>query len=330
MGASLSRARAAGASRTVVRRAEPEAATEAPAPASAEVLSSRYAAWQAKPEWQDVTPTPFKLQEGYLGRVAGASVGGLATLLVGAFGPGYSPSLARLTDDQKAGRYFLPVSPAGVTVQEESALSSFPRPAQPLILYEFQGCPFCRKVRNAVSALGLDVLVRPCPSGGATWRPEAIAKGGKRQFPYLIDPNPEGGEVAMYESDDIIAYLFRTYGPGDVPTAFAFRNGAILNSLGLLGRMGAGSRAKPALMPPQPLQLWAYEPSPFCVVVKEVLCAYEIPYVQHSCPRGSPKRQELFERVGHFQAPYLEDPNTGAAMFESAQIISYLEDVYAA
>jgi hypothetical protein len=29
------------------------------------------------------------------------------------------------------------------------------------------------------------------------------------------------------------------------------------------------------------------------------------------------------------QAPYLEDPNTGAAMFESADIIDYLEKEYA-
>jgi hypothetical protein len=31
-------------------------------------------------------------------------------------------------------------------VSETSEVASFPRPAQPLQLYEFQGCPFCRKV----------------------------------------------------------------------------------------------------------------------------------------------------------------------------------------
>jgi hypothetical protein len=30
------------------------------------------------------------------------------------------------------------------------------------------------------------------------------------------------------------------------------------------------------------------------------------------------------------QVPYLEDPNTGTAMFESTEIIKYLEDTYAA
>ncbi len=31
---------------------------------------------------------------------------------------------------------------------------------------------------------------------GPTWRPEAIAKGGKRQFPYMIDPNTGTGGPA--------------------------------------------------------------------------------------------------------------------------------------
>ena len=35
--------------------------------------------------------------------------------------------------------------------------------------------------------------------------------GGKAQFPYLIDENTG---VKMYESDDIIEYLYENYGPG--------------------------------------------------------------------------------------------------------------------
>lgn len=30
------------------------------------------------------------------------------------------------------------------------------------------------------------------------------------------------------------------------------------------------------------------------------------------------------------QVPYLEDPNTGVAMFESAEIVEYLKQTYAA
>ncbi len=50
---------------------------------------------------------------------------------------------------------------------------------------------------------------------------------------------------------------------------------------------------------------------------------------QHSAPRGSAKRQEVFARKGHFQVPYLEDANTGAELFESSAIIDYLKAVYA-
>ena len=39
------------------------------------------------------------------------------------------------------------------------------RPKIPLTIYEFQGCPFCAKVREAVSILDLDVLFLPCPRG---------------------------------------------------------------------------------------------------------------------------------------------------------------------
>nr|GMC95510.1 Thioredoxin-like protein [Ipomoea batatas] len=37
----------------------------------------------------------------------------------------------------------------------------------------------------------------------------------------------------------------------------------------------------------------------------------------------------MYQRVGHFQVPYLEDPNTGVQMFESAEIVEYLRATYA-
>lgn len=45
------------------------------------------------------------------------------------------------------------------------------------------------QVREAMSTLDLDVEVYPCPKDGTTWRPKAIELGGKKQFPYLVDPN---------------------------------------------------------------------------------------------------------------------------------------------
>ena len=62
----------------------------------------------------------------------------------------------------------------------------------------------------------------------------------------------------------------------------------------------------------------------------EKLCELELPYVQKSVGRGSPKRQELYDKHGMFQVPYLEDPNSMVALFESKDIVEYLEETYAA
>ena len=36
-------------------------------------------------------------------------------------------------------------------------------------------------------------------------------------------------------------------------------------------------------------------------IVREVLCELEVPYLQKTTGRGSPKRQELIDNYGHFQ-----------------------------
>ncbi|GAU31794.1 hypothetical protein TSUD_22400 [Trifolium subterraneum] len=46
------------------------------------------------------------------------------------------------------------------------------------------------------------------------------------------------------------------------------------------------------------------------------------------CARGSAKRNILYQKTGHFQVPFLEDPNTGIEMFESAEIIDYIRATY--
>lgn len=41
-------------------------------------------------------------------------------------------------------------------------------------------------------------------------------------------------------------------------------------------------------------------------------------------------RKLLHQRTGRVQLPYLIDPNTDTEMYESAAIVRYLEDQYAA
>jgi glutathione S-transferase len=201
------------------------------------------------------------------------------------------------------------------------------RPAQPVRLYEFEGCPFCRKVREALSILDLEADVFPCPKGGPRFRPEVVRMGGKAQFPYLVDPNTG---KAMYESDDIVRHLFSEYGDGRVPLLLAA--GPFTDAGAALAgafRPGFGVRYRPARAPERPLELWSFEASPFCRLVREELCELEIPYRLHNVAKGSPSRATFTQRSGRMQVPYLADPNTGVEMFESADIAAYLERSYA-
>ena len=90
------------------------------------------------------------------------------------------------------------------------------RPQKPLELYEFESCPYCRKVREVLTALDLEAVIYPCPKGGTRFRSGMRERGGKEQFPHLVDPNTG---TAMYESSDIVRHLFTEYGTGSVPSA---------------------------------------------------------------------------------------------------------------
>jgi len=52
-------------------------------------------------------------------------------------------------------------------------------PEQPLELYEFEVCPFCRIAREALSALSLDPIIYPCPRGGKLFREKVKSAGGR-------------------------------------------------------------------------------------------------------------------------------------------------------
>jgi glutaredoxin len=71
-----------------------------------------------------------------------------------------------------------------------------------LTLYVKTGCPFCHKVLVAGAELGITFEEKNIADDIVA--AELIARGGKRQVPYLVDS--ERG-VEMYESDDIIEYL---------------------------------------------------------------------------------------------------------------------------
>jgi glutathione S-transferase len=75
------------------------------------------------------------------------------------------------------------------------------------MLYQFEACPFCRKVREKLQALNLEYVAKSAARGSV--RRDALAAHGRVQVPLLIDPNTGR---ALYESDAIRAYLESEYG----------------------------------------------------------------------------------------------------------------------
>ncbi|MGP4843508.1 glutathione S-transferase N-terminal domain-containing protein [Marinobacter sp. 1Y8] len=221
------------------------------------------------------------------------------------------------------------------------------QPEKPLILYDMEACPYCRRVREALTALHLDADIRPCPKGGKRYRDEAQAVGGKPLFPLLVDENT--GDV-LYESTDIVEYLFSTYGERPVPGYYRSKPyQPVLGSLASAVRGLKGMHAHPSKAPEQPLHLWSFEGSPYARVVRERLCELEIPYRLHNLgkehwteigparqrikpgpyvPEPGGKRDAFYQQHQRVQVPYLEDPNTGEALFESARILRYLNETY--
>ncbi|XP_072981992.1 uncharacterized protein [Typha latifolia] len=273
------------------------------------------------PGFKAPEPKRFAVRPDKFLDILGASLALPFRLGSGVFTLGYSASFVS-EDSIPSSEYALSI--AGMKLKETSKLG--PRPEKPIEIYEFESCPFCRKVREIVSILDVDVLFYPCPRNGPNFRPKVLQMGGKQQFPYMVDPNTG---VSMYESDDIIRYLVNKYGDGTTPLMLSL---GLLTTLtagfAMIGRMGKGSSYTASKLPSLPLEFWAYEGSPFCKVVREVLVELELPHILRSTARGSPKRQILYEKAGHFQVPYLEDPNTGVKTFESAVIIDYLRATY--
>jgi glutathione S-transferase len=205
-----------------------------------------------------------------------------------------------------------------------------PAPAQMLELWDFEACPYCRKVREVFCELDLDYRAHPVAHGSPR-RDELVRIGGKMQVPYLRDPNTRTG---LYESDDIITYLNTTYGSGahagwrlPIPSFLDDVDSMLASAV----RLGRGSRR--ATSPRQGVEvltLYNMEGSPYCRKVREVLSELDLAHVVRNVPKGSPKRAELARRGGKVQVPYLVDPNTDRELYESDAIVAYLQEEYGA
>jgi len=204
-----------------------------------------------------------------------------------------------------------------------------PRPPRPVELFDMEGCPYCRRVRECLSELDLDYVARTSGRGART-RAQALALGGRTQFPLLVDPNVG---VTLYESEAILDHLWSTYGGGrprldralrHLDTAGSIAASALRVRRGARVRAGHGARVQPPELP----VLYNFEASPWCRKVREVLDELDLHTHVKNVAKASPHRPELVALGGKMQVPYLSDPNQGVAMYESADIIRYLEATY--
>ncbi|XP_010455391.1 PREDICTED: uncharacterized protein LOC104736994 isoform X1 [Camelina sativa] len=216
------------------------------------------------------------------------------------------------------------VSSGGIDNQD---VVSFNPPLR-LQLFEFEACPFCRRVREAMTELDLSVEVYPCPKGSVRHRELVRRSGGKEMFPFLVDPNTE---TLMYESGDIVKYLFKQYGNGRDPSTGLLESTLFTGWMPTLLRAGRGmslwEKASTDL-PPKMLELFSYENNPYSRLVREALCELELPYVLHNIGEGSTRMKSLVNASGSNKVPFLVDPNTGVQLGDYQKILAYLFKTY--
>lgn len=218
---------------------------------------------------------------------------------------------------------------AGRGIFPAGGISKRKQPKKLLELFDFEACPYCRRVREVLCELDLDYLERPVAKGSPR-RQQLQDLGGKVQAPFLLDPNTG---AQLYESSEIIAYLNDTYG-GDQRAGWPLPIPGLLDNLSSAlasgVRLGRGStysgRKRAASL--KPITIYNMEGSPYCRKVREVLCELDLESIVRNVPKGSPKRALLSKLGGKMQVPYMVDPNSGSAMYESDEIVAYLEERY--
>ena len=220
-------------------------------------------------------------------------------------------------------------------------------PSKILELYDCENDPECRPVREALTMLDLEVMVYPVPRNGKRFRRRLTEMSDSDQVPFLHDPNTgerlQGAEV-------IVDYLYSQFArEGEKAPMKLLALAIVASTL----RGSKGRNARPSEAPEQPLELYSFEASPYARLVRETLCEREVPYLLHNVGKGPGKmveylppvlrenrikdylpdtenRRKLVARGGHMMVPYLVDPNTGSAMYESADIQDYLLETYGA
>lgn len=218
-------------------------------------------------------------------------------------------------------------------------------PTQLLILYDRENDPRCRLLRELLTELALDALIRPCPQGGSRFARKLPAGS---PLPLLIDREQAVQAVGLHEA---LHHVLRHYAAlGHGAGWLASRPMLLASRLASRLRGAAGLCARPSRAPRRPLELYSFESSPYARLVRERLCELELPWILRSfgkeqlsdwgppglrltlgpwTPKPGGRREAMLAATGRAQVPYLIDPNAGLALFESVAILEHLERTYA-
>jgi anaphase-promoting complex subunit 7 len=222
----------------------------------------------------------------------------------------------------------------GSLVSEAAASDAFnvvPRPFQPLVLYSYEGNQFCRLVREVLTELDIVYELRSVGKHSSHREELADFSGGSTQCPYMIDPNTG---VQMAESTDIVRYLYRTYALWTPPSEILEGISKILLPwfrpiLTALAPVQAGfATGEPSQyekelaickskiekeVASEPIVIYTYSLSPFCIEAKKLLDNLDIDYKEISLGAewlpgligqgGAQKRAALLEMTGQSSLP---------------------------
>ena len=200
-------------------------------------------------------PEPKPLTVTDLNSLGSLGSGSLALVLRAATGilvTGWKPNLS-LSAPSSPNEYSLKLGPLYLTDSSSTTRGEVKRPSEPLVLYEYDASPFCKKVREAAAILDLDVLCKPCPGARKGFSDELFSLSGRRTVPCLVDPSLNGGEP-LFESDEIIAHLFDAYGPGRDQVPITLKGTFATLTCGLAA-MARGMVSAPAInLPPTSIE----------------------------------------------------------------------------
>ncbi|MDP3955911.1 MAG: glutathione S-transferase N-terminal domain-containing protein [bacterium] len=79
-----------------------------------------------------------------------------------------------------------------------------------ITFYARPTCPYCARVRIVLDDLDIEYVERDIAE--EEYLNELLDEGGEQQVPFIVDGDHS---VKLYESDDIIEYLEKTYSSKD-------------------------------------------------------------------------------------------------------------------